>query len=119
MSEAESMELLANEWLARLVYNGPDGPTALPVVYTIDAGSIVLGTWDPVLFDEDLRTGIAQAEYQVAVEVGTRSMWKRVRDGSCWYVGRRIIWTLRPSARRSSMPGSSRGSRGCLRTSSG
>jgi len=69
MSEAESMELLGNGGLARLVYNGPDGPTALPVVYKIDAGSIVLGTWDPVLFDEDLRTGIAQAEYKVAVEV--------------------------------------------------
>ena len=69
MSEAESMELLGNGGLARLVYNGPDGPTALPVVYKIDAGSIVLGTWDPVLFDEDLRTGIAQAEYQVVVEV--------------------------------------------------
>jgi hypothetical protein len=28
-----------------------------------------LGTWDPALFDEDLRTGIAHAEYEVAVEV--------------------------------------------------
>jgi hypothetical protein len=69
MSDAESMELLASGGLGRLVYNGPYGPTALPVVYKIDAESIVLGTWDPVLFDEDLRTGIAQAEYQVAVEV--------------------------------------------------
>jgi nitroimidazol reductase NimA-like FMN-containing flavoprotein (pyridoxamine 5'-phosphate oxidase superfamily) len=69
MSEAEAMELLASGGLGRLVYNGPYGPTALPVVYKIDAGTIVLGTWDPVLFDEDLRTGIAQAEYQVAVEV--------------------------------------------------
>jgi nitroimidazol reductase NimA-like FMN-containing flavoprotein (pyridoxamine 5'-phosphate oxidase superfamily) len=69
VSEAEAMELLASGGLARLVYNGPYGPTALPVVYKIDAGSLVLGTWDPVLFDEDLRTGIAQAEYLVAVEV--------------------------------------------------
>ena len=69
MSEAESMELLDSGGLGRLVYNGPYGPTALPVVYKIDAGSIVLGTWDPVLFDEDLRTGIEQADYQVAVEV--------------------------------------------------
>jgi hypothetical protein len=38
------------------------------VVYRIDEGSIVLGTWDTALFDEDLRTGIAHAEYQVAVE---------------------------------------------------
>ena len=118
LSDAESMELLSSGGLGRLVYNGPYGPTALPVVYKIDAGSIVLGTWDPVLFDEDLRTGIAQAEYQVAVEVDQIDV--EARDG--WFVlveGLRTIWTLRPSARRSSMPGSGRGSRGYLRTSSG
>jgi len=82
MSETESMELLADGGLGRLVYNGPYGPTALPVVYKIDAGSIVLGTWDPVLFDEDLRTGIAQAEYQVAVEVDQIDV--EAREG--WFV---------------------------------
>ena len=82
LSETESMELLASGGLARLVYNGPDGPTALPVVYKIDAGSIVLGTWDPVLFDEDLRTGIAQAEYQVAVEADQINV--NAREG--WFV---------------------------------
>ncbi len=82
MSEAESMELLASGGLGRLVYNGPYGPTALPVVYKVDAGSIVLGTWDPVLFDEDLRTGIAQAEYQVAVEVDQIDV--EAREG--WFV---------------------------------
>jgi nitroimidazol reductase NimA-like FMN-containing flavoprotein (pyridoxamine 5'-phosphate oxidase superfamily) len=69
LSEAECMELLVNGEVGRLVYTNRYGPTALPVAYTIDEGSIVFGTWDPVLFDEDLRTGIAQAEYQVAVEV--------------------------------------------------
>jgi nitroimidazol reductase NimA-like FMN-containing flavoprotein (pyridoxamine 5'-phosphate oxidase superfamily) len=82
MSEAESMELLGSGGLGRLVYNGPYGPTALPVVYKIDAGSIVLGTWDPVLFDEDLRTGIAQAEYKVAVEVDHIDV--EAREG--WFV---------------------------------
>ena len=82
LSEAESMELLASGGLGRLVYNGPSGPTALPVVYKIDAGSIVLGTWDPILFDEDLRTGIAQAEYKVAVEVDHIDV--EAREG--WFV---------------------------------
>ena len=63
------MELLANGGLGRLAYTSRYGPTALPVAYKIDGGSIVLGTWDPALFDEDLRTGIAQAEYQVVVEI--------------------------------------------------
>jgi hypothetical protein len=68
LSEAECLQLLANGGVGRLVYNSRYGPTALPTTYMIDGESIVLGTWDPALFDEDLRTGIAHAEYQVAVE---------------------------------------------------
>jgi len=68
LSEAECMELLADRGIGRLVFNNRYGLTALPVDYKIDEGSLVLGTWDPV-FDEDLRTGIEYADYQVAVEV--------------------------------------------------
>ena len=82
LSEAECMELLVNGEVGRLVYTNRYGPTALPVAYTIDEGSVVLGTWDPVLFDEDLRTGIAQAEYQVAVEVD--QIDAEAREG--WFV---------------------------------
>ncbi|HEX7266354.1 MAG TPA: hypothetical protein VF256_02905, partial [Streptosporangiaceae bacterium] len=46
------------------------------------AGSIVFGTWDPVLFDEELRTGIAHAEYQVAVEADHFDL--EAREG--WHV---------------------------------
>jgi nitroimidazol reductase NimA-like FMN-containing flavoprotein (pyridoxamine 5'-phosphate oxidase superfamily) len=67
LGEAECMELLADRGMGRLVFNSRYGPTALPVVYKIDEGSLVLGTWDPV-FDEDLRTGIEDADYHVAVE---------------------------------------------------
>jgi nitroimidazol reductase NimA-like FMN-containing flavoprotein (pyridoxamine 5'-phosphate oxidase superfamily) len=69
LSESEALALLATERLARIVYTSRYGPTALPVTYAVDEGSLVLGTWDPVLFDEDLRTGIAHAEYHVGVEV--------------------------------------------------
>jgi len=82
LSEAESLELLASVGLGRLVYSSRYGPTALPVTYRIDAGSIVVGTWDPVLFDEDLRTGIAQADYEVAVEVDQIDV--EAREG--WFV---------------------------------
>jgi hypothetical protein len=68
LSEAESMGLLAGGGLGRLVYTSRYGPTALPVMFKIDGESILLGTWDPALFDEDLRTGIASAEYEVAIE---------------------------------------------------
>ena len=76
------MELLADGGVGRLVYSNRYGPTALPIAYKIDAGSMVLGTWDPDLFDEDLRTGIAQAEYQVVVEADQIDM--EAREG--WFV---------------------------------
>jgi pyridoxamine 5'-phosphate oxidase-like protein len=68
LSEPECMELLAGGGVGRLVFTSRYGPTALPVVYRVDGESIVVGTWDPAVFDEDLRTGIAHADYQVAVE---------------------------------------------------
>ena len=68
LSDAECLQLLASGGVGRLVYSSRYGPTALPIVYKMDGESIVLGTWDPALFDEDLRTGIAYAEYQVGVE---------------------------------------------------
>ena len=61
------MQLLADAGVGRLVFNSRYGLTALPVVLMIDEAALVLGTWDPV-FDEDLRTGIEHADYQVAVE---------------------------------------------------
>lgn len=81
LGEAECMELLATGGLGRLIYAGRDGPAALPVMYQIHEGSIVLGTWDP-LVDEDLRTGIAHAEYLVAVEADQIN--PEAREG--WFV---------------------------------
>jgi hypothetical protein len=91
LSAAECMQLLASGGLGRLVYTSRYGPTALPVAYKIDAGSIVVGTWDPVLFDEDLRTGIAHAEYQVAVEadqidVAAREGWFVLARGAAHHL---------------------------------
>jgi nitroimidazol reductase NimA-like FMN-containing flavoprotein (pyridoxamine 5'-phosphate oxidase superfamily) len=81
LGEAECMELLATGGLGRLVYTSRYGPAALPVMYQIHEGSIVLGTWDPVI-DEDLRTGIAHAEYQVGVEAD--QIDPEAREG--WFV---------------------------------
>jgi hypothetical protein len=81
LGEAECMELLASVGVGRLVYDSRYGPIAVPVAYKTDGGSIVLGTWDPVI-DEDLRTGIAHAEYQVAVEADQLDL--EAREG--WFV---------------------------------
>jgi nitroimidazol reductase NimA-like FMN-containing flavoprotein (pyridoxamine 5'-phosphate oxidase superfamily) len=91
LSAAECMKLLADGGVGRLVYTSRYGPTALPVQYTINAGSIVLGTWDAALFDEDLRTGIAHADYEVAVEadqldVETREGWIVLARGAAHHL---------------------------------
>jgi nitroimidazol reductase NimA-like FMN-containing flavoprotein (pyridoxamine 5'-phosphate oxidase superfamily) len=92
LSEAECMELLAGAGvgIGRLVYNGRYGPTAVPVAYKIDAGSIILSTWDPIM-DEDLRTRIAHAEYKVAVEadqidVDAREGWTVLARGAAHHL---------------------------------
>jgi nitroimidazol reductase NimA-like FMN-containing flavoprotein (pyridoxamine 5'-phosphate oxidase superfamily) len=69
LDEAECLELLGTEGLGRLVYNSRYGPTALPVEYKVYEGSIVFRTAQDTFTDEDLRTGIAHAEYHVALEI--------------------------------------------------
>ena len=62
------MELLAAGGVARLAYTSWNGPVALPVKYVVYEGSVVVRAWADST-EEDLRTGIAHAEYVVAVEV--------------------------------------------------
>src|SRR5580704_19528541 len=69
LDEAACMELLSTGTIARLIYNSRYGPVALPSEYKIHEGSIVFRTYRTTFTEEDLRTGIAYAEYKVAVEV--------------------------------------------------
>jgi nitroimidazol reductase NimA-like FMN-containing flavoprotein (pyridoxamine 5'-phosphate oxidase superfamily) len=69
LDEAACMELLSTGTIARLIYNSRYGPVALPSEYKVHEGSIVFRTYRVTFTEEDLRTGIAHAEYQVVVEV--------------------------------------------------
>jgi nitroimidazol reductase NimA-like FMN-containing flavoprotein (pyridoxamine 5'-phosphate oxidase superfamily) len=69
LDEAACTELLSTGTIARLIYNSRFGPVALPSEYKIHEGSIVFRTYQVTFTEEDLRTGIAHAEYQVVVEV--------------------------------------------------
>ena len=69
LDEPECMELLSTAKIGRLVYNSRYGPVAVPSEYKIHEGSIVFRTYRTTFTEEDLRTGIAYAEYKVAVEV--------------------------------------------------
>ena len=68
LDEAACLELLSTRRIGRLIYNSRYGPVALPSEYKIHDGSIVFRTYLLTFTEEDLRTGIAHAEYQVAVE---------------------------------------------------
>jgi len=69
LGDAECMELLRAGRIARLVYDSRYGPVALPFEYQMHLGSIVLRTYRTLLTEEDLRTGIPHADYDVAVEI--------------------------------------------------
>ena len=60
---------LSSARIGRLVYNSRYGLVAVPSKNKIHEGSIVFRTYRTTFTEEDLRTGIAYAEYKVAVEV--------------------------------------------------
>jgi nitroimidazol reductase NimA-like FMN-containing flavoprotein (pyridoxamine 5'-phosphate oxidase superfamily) len=91
LDEAECSRLIEGESVGRLAYNGRYGPTVLPVNYRMHEGSIVFRTAQDSPTDEDLRTGIAHAEYHVAFEIDridpeAREGWSVLVQGSAHHV---------------------------------
>jgi hypothetical protein len=69
LDEAECLRLIAPGGIGRIVYMGRYGLTVLPVNYKLHQGSILFRTGQDSPTGEDLQTGIAHAEYQVAFEI--------------------------------------------------
>lgn len=69
LDEAECLRLIAAGGIGRIGYSGRYGPTVLPVNYQLYERTIVFRTTPDSATDEDLRTGIADAEYKVAFEI--------------------------------------------------
>ena len=65
----ECLRLISPGGVGRLAYSGRYGMTVFPVNYTVLDGAIVFRTAEYSPADEDLRTGIPAAEYDVAFEV--------------------------------------------------
>jgi nitroimidazol reductase NimA-like FMN-containing flavoprotein (pyridoxamine 5'-phosphate oxidase superfamily) len=91
LDEAESLRLIGTGGVGRLAYSGRYGPTVLPVNYRMHEGSIVFRTAQDSPTDEDLRTGIAHAEYRVAFEIDqidlqAREGWSVLVQGSAHHV---------------------------------
>jgi Pyridoxamine 5'-phosphate oxidase len=89
--EAECLRLITPGGIGRLAYSGRYGPTVLPVNYRLYDGTIVFRTAQDSPTDEDLRTGIANAEYKVAFEIdeidlAAREGWSVLVQGPMHHV---------------------------------
>jgi nitroimidazol reductase NimA-like FMN-containing flavoprotein (pyridoxamine 5'-phosphate oxidase superfamily) len=69
LDEAECLRLISPGGIGRIVYMGRYGLTVLPVNYKMHRGAIVFRTTQDSPTGEDLQTGIADAEYEVAFEI--------------------------------------------------
>lgn len=91
LDEAECLRLIAPGGIGRLAFSGRYGPTVFPVNYVLFEGTIVFRTAADSHTDEDLRTGIANAEYKVAFEIdefdkSAREGWSVLVQGSAHHV---------------------------------
>jgi nitroimidazol reductase NimA-like FMN-containing flavoprotein (pyridoxamine 5'-phosphate oxidase superfamily) len=69
MDEAECWPLISAGGIGRIGYSGRYGPMIQPVNYKVLDKAIVFRTAEHSPMGEDLRTGIAHAEYKVAFEI--------------------------------------------------
>ncbi|GAB3979555.1 hypothetical protein GCM10029978_075240 [Actinoallomurus acanthiterrae] len=91
LDEAECLRLISPGGVGRLGYVGRYGLTILPVNYGLHEGTIVFRTAQDSPTDEDLRTGIANAEYKVAFEIDeldptAQQGWSVLVQGSLHHV---------------------------------
>jgi nitroimidazol reductase NimA-like FMN-containing flavoprotein (pyridoxamine 5'-phosphate oxidase superfamily) len=91
LDEAECMRLISSGGIGRIAYSGRFDLTVLPVNYKLHEGTIVFRTAQGGETGEDLRTGIAGAEYRVAFEIDdfdrtAREGWSVLIQGPAHHV---------------------------------
>jgi len=69
LDEDQCLKLVSEGGIGRIAYTGRFGPVVLPVNYELLDGAVVFRTAAHGPLDEDLRTGIANADYKVAFEI--------------------------------------------------
>jgi nitroimidazol reductase NimA-like FMN-containing flavoprotein (pyridoxamine 5'-phosphate oxidase superfamily) len=91
LSEDQCLKLISGGGIGRIAYVGRFGPAVLPVNYALQDGAVVFRTAANGPLDEDLRTGIADADYKVAFEIDsidlpTRQGWSVLIQGPAHHV---------------------------------
>jgi nitroimidazol reductase NimA-like FMN-containing flavoprotein (pyridoxamine 5'-phosphate oxidase superfamily) len=87
----ECLRLIAAGGVGRIAYTSRFGPAVLPVNYTLYEGAILFRTAQHSPLDEDLRTGITNADYKVAFEIddidmGAGQGWSVLVQGPAHHV---------------------------------
>jgi nitroimidazol reductase NimA-like FMN-containing flavoprotein (pyridoxamine 5'-phosphate oxidase superfamily) len=91
LDEATCLKLISPGGVGRLAYASRFGLVVIPVNYRLHEKTIVFRTAPGSPMDEDLRTGIADAEYRVAFEIDevdtqAREGWSVLIQGSAHHV---------------------------------
>jgi nitroimidazol reductase NimA-like FMN-containing flavoprotein (pyridoxamine 5'-phosphate oxidase superfamily) len=91
LDEEECLRLISPGGIGRIAYLSRFGPAVLPVNYRVQGGAIVFRTAENGPLDEDLRTGIADADYKVAFEIddiapAARRGWSVLVQGPAHHV---------------------------------
>jgi nitroimidazol reductase NimA-like FMN-containing flavoprotein (pyridoxamine 5'-phosphate oxidase superfamily) len=86
LDEDQCLKLVSEGGIGRIAYTGRFGPVVLPVNYELLDRAVVFRTAAHGPLDEDLRTGIANADYKVAFEIdsidlATRRGWSVLIQG--------------------------------------
>jgi nitroimidazol reductase NimA-like FMN-containing flavoprotein (pyridoxamine 5'-phosphate oxidase superfamily) len=69
LSEDQCLNLISGGGIGRIAYTSRFGPAVLPVNYALQDGAVVFRTAAHSPLDEDLQTGITDADYKVAFEI--------------------------------------------------
>ena len=110
LDEAECLRLISAGGVGRVGYSGRFGPTILPVNFALYEQTIVFRTGQHSPMGEDLRTGIADAEYKVAFEIdeidlAAQSGWSVLIQGPAHHVTRAEEEAVRRAGVESWAPG--------------
>ena len=91
LNEDQCLDLISGGGIGRIAYASRFGPAVLPVNYALQDGAVVFRTAADGPLDEDLRTGITDADYKVAFEIDsidltTRQGWSVLIQGPAHHV---------------------------------
>jgi nitroimidazol reductase NimA-like FMN-containing flavoprotein (pyridoxamine 5'-phosphate oxidase superfamily) len=91
LSKEESLRLAAGAVVGRIGFTGRYGPVVLPVNFKLVGDAVVFRTDGASSLDQDLRTGITDAEYRVAFEIDEidkteRTGWSVMIQGAAHYL---------------------------------